>query len=129
MERIDVIIKRSDNGLFLAVPEHNYNVGLHGEGKTSEDAINDLRVVCREAKEFCPELPDFEFHVKYEVPGFLLEYGRMFSLAGLSAITGVHQKQLGHYVNGNSRPSPATAKKIEDAVLKFRSTFNQVEFA
>ena len=127
---MNVIIKREENGMFLAEPQHTYNVGLHGYGKTAESALSDLREVCDEAREFCDELPaDLEFNVFYEVPSFLLEYAGLFSLAGLEKITGIHQKQLSHYLHGNKTPRPATTKKIELALNSFRTRFNQVQFA
>ena len=129
MEKINVIIKREENGMFLAEPQHSYPVGLHGYGKTVDEALADLRSVCVEAKEFCPELPDFEFNVLYEVSSFLQEYATWFSLAGLERLTGIHQKQLGHYLNGNKRPREATARRIESAITQFRQRFDNVQFA
>ena len=129
MEQINVIIKREDNGMFLAEPQHSYPVGLHGYGKSADEAVRDLRVVCEEAREFCPELPEFEFNVQYEVPSFLQEYAGLFSLAGLEKITGIHQKQLGHYLNGNKRPRPETTHRIATSLAQFRQRFDQVQFA
>ena len=129
MERINVIIKREKDGMFLADPQHNYKVGLYGYGKSAEEAINDLRTVCDEAREFCPELPELEFNVLYEVPSFLQEYAGVFSLAGLEKITGIHQKQLGHYLNGNKRPRPETTHRIEEALSQFRQRLGHVQFA
>lgn len=131
MAQIKVIMKREDSGMFLADPQHNFKVGLHGYGKTADEALNDLRCVWEEAQEFCPELPEvsaMEFVVKYEVASFLQEYAGLFSLAGLEKITGIHQKQLGHYLNGNKRPRPETTRKIEHALIQFRTRFDQVQF-
>ena len=129
MERVNVIIKREENGMFLATPQHEYHVGLHGYGKTVEAAIKDLHSVCDEAREFCPELPELDFNILYEVPSFLMEYSGLFSLAGLEKITGINQKQLGHYLNGNKHPRPATTRRIESAIINFRDRFDQVKFA
>ena len=129
MEKINVIIKREDNGMFLAEPQHEYHVGLHGYGRTADAAVEDLRTVCEEAREFCPELPEFDFNIQYEVPSFLMEYSRLFTLAGLEKITGINQKQLGHYLNGNKNPRPATTRRIEAAIINFRNQFDQLQFA
>jgi len=128
MEIINVIIKRGEDGMFLAEPQHNYNIGLHGYGKTAKDAIEDLKTVCEEAKEFCPELPNFEFNIKYEIPSFLQTYAGLFSLAGLQRITGVNQKQLSHYLNGNSIPSRHTSEKIKIAFDSFKHDLTSVQF-
>ena len=130
MERMNVIIKREENGMFLDAPQHEYNVGLHGYGKTVKAAIDDLKQVCAEARDYCPELPtDIEFNVLYEVPSFLQEYAGLFSLAGLEKITGIHQKQLGHYLNGNKRPRPETTLRIATSLAQFRERLDQVQFA
>ena len=131
MEQVNVILKREENGMFLAEPQlaHDYSVGLHGYGKSAKEAVDDLRLVCNEAREFCPELPEFEFNVQYEVPSFLQEYAGLFSLAGLEKITGIHQKQLGHYLNGNKRPRPETTRRIAHSLSEFRQHFDQVQFA
>lgn len=66
MKKIDVLIKREDNGMFLADPQHQYKVGLYGYGKTVDEALADLRKVCKEACDFCAELPDvaeLEFNI------------------------------------------------------------------
>lgn len=128
MEKINVILKRSEDGMFLAVPEHNYPIGLHGYGHTEQEAIEDLNQVCMEAKEFYPELPDFEYNIKYEIPSFLKAYAQIFSLAGLQKITGVNQKQLSHYLNGNSQPSKQTNEKIKLAFEHFRNTLSTIQF-
>ena len=63
---MDVIVVRDEDGSFLADLQHNYDVGLFGIGQTVDEAINDLRTVIDEAREFCQELPpssDFEFNV------------------------------------------------------------------
>lgn len=129
MKSINVIIKREKNGMFLADPKHDYQVGLYGYGKSVDEALSDLKSVCEEAKAYCPELPDFEFNVQYEVPSFLQEYAGLFSLAGLEKITGIHQKQLGHYLNGNKHPRPETTRRIVAGLSQFRQRLDNVQFA
>ncbi|HBX19736.1 MAG TPA: hypothetical protein DEF88_04740 [Porphyromonadaceae bacterium] len=52
---------------------------------------------------------------------------RTFSKAALSRMTGIHQKQLGHYyASGLKKPRPATIEKIENAVRQFVKDMNQV---
>lgn len=128
MEKINVIIKRGEDGMFIAIPQHDYPIGLHGYGKSTKEAISDLNAVCKEAKEFYPELPNFEFDIKYEVPSFLKEYSQLFTLSGLQKITGVNQKQLSHYLNGNSYPSKQTSEKIKLGFDNFRQNMSKVQF-
>lgn len=66
MITIDVFLIREDDGSFLADAHHDYNVGLFGIGQTADEALDDLRTVIDEAREFCNELPassEFEFNV------------------------------------------------------------------
>jgi len=128
MEIINVIIERSKEGRYTAVPQHNYPVGFFGSGLTVEEAISDLRLSQAEASEILPELPEFEYQLYYDVASFLQLFGRKLNLAGLQAITGINRKQLNHYVTGHSKPSPATVKKIEEGIKSFQQELSRVAF-
>ena len=73
--------------------------------------------------------PEISISFKYDIPSFLQEYAYAFSLAGLERITGVNQKQLGHYISGYRKPSPRTAKKIESKIHAFARELTAVRFA
>ncbi|MBP3795403.1 MAG: helix-turn-helix transcriptional regulator [Bacteroidales bacterium] len=51
-----------------------------------------------------------------------------FTLAGLQRITGVNQKQLGHYISGYRKPSNKTVRKIEDGIHRFSQQLSAVRF-
>ncbi len=76
MKKIDVIIERGKDGLFTAIPQHEYSVGFFGSGKTVEEAIADLRNSHAEAKEMLSELPDFEYNILYDIASFLQLFGK-----------------------------------------------------
>lgn len=59
-KKIVVFIKQDNNGMIMAIPQHEYKVGLHGYGKTEEEAIEDLYRIFEEACEFCPNLPSIQ---------------------------------------------------------------------
>lgn len=128
METINVIIERSKEGLFTAVPQHDYPVGFFGSGNTVDDAMADLRQSYSEAKQMYNELPEFDYQLHYDVASFLQLFGRKLNLAGLQAITGINRKQLNHYVTGHSKPSAATVKKIEQGVKSFQQELSRVAF-
>ena len=65
---------------------------------------------------------------KYDVPSFLQEFAFAFTLAGLERITGINQKQLGHYISGFRRPSPKTVRKIETGIHAFSRQLSAVQF-
>jgi len=47
-----------------------------------------------------------EFVFEYDVASFLNYYSHLLTLSGLERITGINQRQLGHYVQGRTRPRP-----------------------
>ena len=65
MENVTVIIELGSDGVYTAVPQHKYNVGFIGCGKTIKDAMADVNQSLKEAQDILPELPDFAFDVKY----------------------------------------------------------------
>jgi len=69
-----------------------------------------------------------EITFKYDVPSFLQDYAYAFSLAGLERITGVNQKQLGHYISGFRKPSEKTIRKIEAGLHDFSRQLASVQF-
>lgn len=126
MEKVTVIIEMNVDGIYTAVPQHNYKIGFFGEGGTVDEAIIDLNASLEEAKELLPELPEMEWELKFDTASFLQYYGNCLSLAGLQAITGINRKQLSHYVTGHSRPSPATVKKIQAGIDAFSQRLSHV---
>lgn len=109
--KAQVIIERGADGTFDANMEYIKDIpfGLLGQGKTVAETIADfynsyeeMRAMYQAESKTCPAL-DFEF--KYDIPSFLQYYAYAFTLAGLERITGVNQKQLGHYISGFRKPS------------------------
>lgn len=132
--KAQVIIERGADGTFDANMEFIKDVpfGLFGSGKTVAETIEDFRNSYREIQEMYKdegkECPVLEFEFKYDIPSFLQYYAYAFTLAGLERITGVNQKQLGHYISGFRRPSDRTAHKIEDRIKAFAREIEAVRF-
>ena len=109
------------------------NYSCIGEGKTVRETINDFKESYNEMKEFFlssgKEFEEVSFEFYYDIPSFLQEYVKAFSLAGLERITGVNQKQLGHYLNGQSKPTKKTIAKIQSGVEEFAEELVSVRFA
>ena len=132
--KVQVIIERGADGTFDANMEFIKSVpfGLLGQGKTVADTIADfynsygeMQAMYKAEGKECPQL---EFEVKYDVPSFLQYYAYAFTLAGLERITGVNQKQLGHYISGFRKPSEKTARKIEEKIKEFAKEIESVRF-
>lgn len=132
--KAQVVIERGTDGSFDATMEYLAEVpfGLLGQGKTVAETIADFRNSYREMQEMYQaegkEIPELEFVFKYDVPSFLQYYAYAFTLAGLERITGVNQKQLGHYIAGVRKPSEKTARKIEESIRCFAKDLEAVRF-
>jgi len=129
-----VIIERGSDGTFDANMEliESIPFGLLGQGKTVSETIADfynsyheIEAIHKAEGKACHEL---EFEFKYDMPSFLQYYAYAFTLAGLERITGVNQKQLGHYISGVRNPSEKTVRKIESRIHSFGQEISSVSF-
>jgi len=132
--KAQVIIERGADGTFDANMEFIKSVpfGLFGQGKTVSETIADfynsygeIQAIYKAEGKECPAL---EFEFKYDTPSFLQYYAFAFTLAGLERITGVNQKQLGHYISGVRNPSEKTVRKIEERIHSFGKEISLVNF-
>ena len=133
-KKVKAIIEKGRDGRFsIYSSDDTLPYLVTGTGATIEEArqvflggYDDIRrVFAEDGREF----PEAEFEFVYDVPSFLQEFANVFTLAGLSRLTGVNQKQLGHYVSGYRHPSAATARKIEEGVKRFCDRLSEVKFA
>jgi hypothetical protein len=72
--------------------------------------------------------PEASFVFHYDVPSFLQYFSSAFSLAGLERITGINQKQLGHYLSGYRKPSSRTIRKLEKGIRSFCDELSAIRF-
>ena len=73
------------------------------------------------AKEDNEEYPDvfngeYVFEYKFNVESLMYCYSGILSRSALSRLTGINEKQLGHYACGRSRPRQAQKIKITEAL-------------
>jgi len=135
MIKIKAFIERGNDGTFgvyVDLDESRLNYGIIGEGNTVNEAIEDF-IGCYEdmKKSFEKDNQSFqevEFTFHYDTASFLSYYTNYFSLAGLSRLTGIHQGQLSHYVNGTRIPRKQTIQKIDHSIHTFANSLNQVQF-
>lgn len=133
MRKVKAIIERASDGnysIYMDADDMSYLVT--GTGKTVEEALKVFQDGYEDMKQYYAEtgkkFEEVEFEYQYDVASFLQYYAKTISLAGLERITGVNQKQLGHYISGYRHPSPKTAKKIEDGVHRFSQELSAVRF-
>ena len=118
--------------VYVDLENNTLNYGIHGDGNTVSEAIEDFKNSYSEMKDLYNEMGkkfvEAEFDYHYDMASFLEFYSTYFSLAGLSRMTGIHQGQLSHYVTGRRRPSRRTVEKIDRSVHHFSQKLSQVQF-
>jgi predicted RNase H-like HicB family nuclease len=135
MENIKAFIERGNNGtysVYVDLEDNTLNYGIHGDGNTVQEAIEDFKAGYLEMKESYEKdnMPFVEakFEYLYDTASFLNYYTNYFSIAGLSRMTGIHQGQLSHYVTGHRNPSRRTIEKIDTSIHQFAQKLSQVAF-
>mgnify|MGYP001206229506 FL=1 len=130
MKQVRVIIERGNDGNFscFVSDETPLKNGILGYGNTVQEAKDDFISAYNEAIKMFNETPNVEFSFVYDIVSFLQEFSKKLSLAGLQTITGINRKQLSHYVNGKSKPSKATVKKISEGINKFQQELQDISF-
>lgn len=119
-------------GVYVDLEDNTLNYGIHGDGETVEDAIDDFNQSYFDMKDIHQEkgepFVEAEFVFNYDLVSFLQYYSKYFSYAAMSRITGVNETQLSQYVQGYRNPSTKTAKKIEERIHEFAKELSQVQF-
>lgn len=135
METIKAFIERGTDGtygVYVDLDDNTLNYGIHGNGKTANEAVQDFISSYNAMKEYHNQIGkkfvEAKFEYLYDTASFLAYYSKVLSLAGLQRITGVNQGQLSHYVTGRRKPSAKTVEKIEKSLHAFANEISQVHF-
>ena len=135
MKKIKAFIERGTDGtygVYVDLNDNTLNYGIIGDGNTVSEAIEDFQAGYLEMKDLYEKEgkhfveAEFEFH--HDTASFLNFYTNYFSLAGISRLTGIHQGQLSHYLNGTRNPSKRTIQKIDGCIRDFANNLSQVQF-
>jgi predicted RNase H-like HicB family nuclease len=134
MIKATAVIERGDDGKYsIFIEDESYPYGIMGTGNTTNEAMKDFMEGYRDMKEYVEStgetFEETEFIFKYDVPSFLQEYAYAFTLAGLERITGINQKQLGHYISGYRKPSEKTIRRIESGIHSFCDKLSAIQFS
>ena len=143
MRKVNAIIEKASDGNYsIYMDDNDMPYLVTGTGKTVEEARKVFEDGYEDIKKYYAEtgepFEEVEFCYQYDIPSFLQAecglhdlagIGLGLTLSGLEKITGVNQKQLGHYISGYRHPSAKTAKKIEDGIRRLGQTFSSVKFA
>lgn len=123
-KKAKAIIERGTDGVFSVYMENDgFEYGINGQGNTAEEAVADFEAVYGEMRDYYAEAgKDFteaDFEYEYDVVSCLRYFAQLFTLVGLSRLTGVNKCQLSHYINGTSRPGRRTVEKIQAGISRF----------
>ena len=133
MRRVKAIIERAGDGNYsVYMDDDDMSYLVTGTGKTAEEAIecfkNGYEDMKKHYAEEGKEFEEAEFDYEYDMASFLSYYSKVFSLAGLSRITGINQGQLSHYVTGRRVPSARTKEKMQHSIHQFAEELKEVKF-
>ena len=59
---------------------------------------------------------EYELTYKMDIQSLLYCYDKILTRASLSRLTGINERQLGHYICGRSNPRPTQTDKIVNAL-------------
>lgn len=128
---IKAFIERGADGSYGVYFKDDLPVGFLGEGASAEEAIQDFKLSFDNMKEEVSGadlelLNSIEFEYHHDVPSILSYFSGIFTLAGLSRLTGINQRQLGHYLSGHRHPSETTTRKIEESLHRLSEDLRKV---
>jgi hypothetical protein len=128
MGKITVTIEKGTD-LFGAWAE---NVpGIYGDGATIKETKKSVLSAIELYKQHNKELPtalqgDIEIDWQIDIQSFLQYYNGIFTKAALERITGINQKQLGHYASGLKHPRKKQLERIECGLHNFITDMGQI---
>ena len=133
MKKVKVFIEKGPDEYSAYMDDTPLSYSCLGTGDSVEETIADFRKSYDEMRDYYSSVgkpfEEVEFEFCYDIPSVLQEFAFAFSLAGLERITGVNQKQLGHYISGYCKPSEKTIRKIEDSIHRFSQQLSAVRFS
>ena len=119
MKTLKIVIEKSSDSFGAYAQDVN---GIYGAGDTLAEVKQSINDAIDNIKTFdekdIPEIlnEDIELVFVFETQSFLEYYDSIFTRAALSRLTGINEKQLGHYMQGLHKPRKDKAEKIEKAL-------------
>ena len=105
--------------------------GIYGSG----DSVNDVKQNILDAIELykkhnlvVPEVlqGDFKIHWQFDTASLLQYISKVFTKSGIERITGINQRQLGHYSSGLKKPRKNQIEKIDLGIRQFVDDLQQI---
>ena len=123
MDKVIVNVAKTPEGYSASIDIlPGWVLGTRGSfGEFKKELRESVDIFIEWAKEDDEDYPDifnseYVFEYKFNVESLLYCYSGILSRSALSRLTGINQKQLGHYACGRSRPRQAQKIKITEAL-------------
>ncbi len=124
METIKIIVEQATDGSYGAYAEKE-NLGITGAGDTLDEvkqSVNDCieSILLYFKDENIPQELKGEYKLVFvfNTQNLLDYYDKIFTRAALSRLTGINEKQLGHYIQGKHKPRKNKTQIIEKSLHK-----------
>jgi predicted RNase H-like HicB family nuclease len=134
MEKIKVLVSWCDGN--YAVGTGEIGGAVLATGKTYEEAKRQFEDAFTFHVEGCiadgDQLPEwvvnkeYEFEYELQVSAILNYFDGMLTKAAIARVTGINQRQLGHYATGKSIPRPPQREKIINGLHRLGKEFCSV---
>jgi len=69
---------------------------------------------------------DYQLEFELNTQALLHYFEGILTRSALARVTGINERQLGHYATGHRNPRPAQRKKIIEGIHKIGNEFNSV---
>jgi hypothetical protein len=123
MEKVTVNVAKTPQGYSANIDIiPGWVLGMDGSFTGFEKELKEsVNLYIEWAKEDGDEYPsvfdgEYEFEYKFTVESLLYFYDGIISRAALSRLTGINERQLGHYICGRSHPREQQSRKIISAL-------------
>jgi hypothetical protein len=123
MEKVIVNVGKTPNGYSASIDLlDGWVLGMTGSfAEFQKELAESIKIFTEWAKKGGDAYPavldgEYEFEYKFDVESLLLHYNGIISRAALSRMTGINERQLGHYTCGRSRPRREQSARIVTAL-------------
>ena len=123
MEKVIVNVGKTPNGYSASIDIlPGWIVGASGSfDDLKKEIAESIVIFIKWAKKDGDQYPsvfdgEYEFEYRFDVESLLYCYEGIFTRTAIARLTGINQKQLGHYACGRSRPRAAQRTKIASAL-------------
>ena len=105
--------------------------GIYGAGDTVKEVKENILEAIALYKKYNEDVPEalkgnYEIKWEFDTASYLEYISVIFTKSGLEKITGINQKQLGHYSSGLKKPRRTQIEKIDTGIHKFMDDLMQI---